>query len=234
MKKSTKKTIMSIAIFLVFTVIISALILYINIFPLAKPIELPMVKEVNSVEIKKENTVVKYIDDKEILEILKIFSNAKPTRIITAHERPMVKEYYIVIFDISEDRLYTSFVYNQNEKWYIEQPYVGVYEIKKGLLDFLPYIEPLNQKQNAQTELSDLIPMVKVKGRLYLDTGKESDITGRCGVMDGQITSTVEPFQKLTQDNQSNFGVGYEYQFVNDSSIDIYMNEKWIRFENND
>lgn len=50
--------------------------------------------------------------------------------------------------------------------------------------------------------------------------------------MDGKITSTVGPFEKPTQDKQSNFGVGYEYQFVNDSSIDIYMNEKWIRFEN--
>lgn len=83
-------------------------------------------------------------------------------------------------------------------------------------------------------ELTDVIPMVRIEGRLYLDTGKESDIEARCGVMDGKITSTVEPFEKPTQDNQSNFGSGYEYQFVNDNSIDIYMNEKWIRFENKD
>ena len=234
MRMPTKKIIMRIVIFFIFAVIISAVILYINIFPLAKPMELPMVNEIYAVEIEKDNTVVRYIDGKEIIEILNFFSNAKPTRIITAHERPMVREYYIVNFDISKDRIYTSFIYNEDSKWYIEQPYVGVYEIRKGLLDFLPYIEPLNQKENAQMELADLIPMVKVNGKLYLDTGKGSDITGRCGVMDGQITSTVEPFEKPTQDNQSNFGVGYEYQFVNDSSIDIYMNEKGIRFENND
>lgn len=224
---------MFIAVF-IFTVIISALILYMNVFPLAKPIELPIADEVYIVEIKKENIMEKYTDDKEILEILNCFSNAKPTRIITAHERPIVSEYYTINFYSKEDGLYTSFIYNENSKWYIEQPYYGVYEMKKGLLDFLPYIETLIQKQNIKTELADLIPMVRVGGKLYLDTGKESDISARCGVMDGKITSTVEPFEKPTQDDQSNFGSGYEYQFINDNSIDIYMNKKWIRFDNED
>lgn len=214
--------------------IISALILYINIFPLAKPIELPIANEVYGVEIKKENIMESYTDDVEILDILNCFSNAKPTRMITTNERPIVSEYYTVNFYSRKDRLYTLFIYNENSKWYIEQPYYGVYEIKKGLLDFLPYIETLIQKQNIKTELADLIPMVRVRGKLYLDTGKESDIIGRCGVMDGQITSTVEPFEKPTQDNQSNFGIGHEYQFVNDNSIDIYMNEKWFRFDKED
>ena len=105
------------------------------------------------------------------------------------------------------------------------------YNVVEGSIDY-QYIKTLIQEQNRSAELYDLIPMVRIDGRLYLDTGKESDITGRCGVMDGQITSTVEPFEKPTKDDQSNFGVGYEYQFINDNSIDIYMNEKWIRFEN--
>jgi hypothetical protein len=103
--------------------------------------------------------------------------------------------------------------------------------VVEGSIDY-QYIKTLIQEQNRSAELYDLIPMVRIDGRLYLDTGKESDITGRCGVMDGQITSTVEPFEKPTKDDQSNFGVGYEYQFINDNSIDIYMNDKWIRFEN--
>lgn len=105
------------------------------------------------------------------------------------------------------------------------------YNVVEGSIDY-QYIKTLIQEQNRSAELYDLIPMVRIDVRLYLDTGKESDITGRCGVMDGQITSTVEPFEKPTKDDQSNFGVGYEYQFINDNSIDIYMNDKWIRFEN--
>lgn len=77
----------------------------------------------------------------------------------------------------------------------------------------------------------DQIPMLMVNGKLYYDTGKESDIGARCGVMDGEITSTVDASEIPNQDDQSNFGSGYGYQFVNEQSIDVYMNEKWIRFE---
>lgn len=77
----------------------------------------------------------------------------------------------------------------------------------------------------------DFIPTVMVKDTLYYGTGHESDITGRCGVPDGQIMSTVDSSKTPTKDNQSNFGTGYEYQFVDEDSIDVYTNEKWMRFE---
>ena len=76
----------------------------------------------------------------------------------------------------------------------------------------------------------DRIPMVMVNGELYLDTGRESDIDGRCGVMDGEISSTIDATEIPTQDNQSNFGEGYGYQFVDINNIDILINGKWIRF----
>ena len=53
-----------------------------------------------------------------------------------------------------------------------------------------------------ETHEWDKIPMVMVDGKLYYDTGKESTISGRCGVMDGA-----------------------------DNTIEIFMNEKWIVFE---
>ena len=74
----------------------------------------------------------------------------------------------------------------------------------------------------------DMPPMVMVDGELYLTTGYESTAEGRCGVMDGQITSTVEGWEKPTEDDQSNFGIGYGYQYGStDGTIEIYMNEKW-------
>lgn len=76
----------------------------------------------------------------------------------------------------------------------------------------------------------DLKPMVMVNGELYLDTGRESTVEGRCGVMDGEITSTVEGWEKPTEDNQSNFGTGYGYQYGTPGTIEIYMNEKWWVF----
>lgn len=74
----------------------------------------------------------------------------------------------------------------------------------------------------------DMIPMVMVDGELYLTTGYESTVEGRCGVMDGEITSTVDGSEKPTENNQSNFGTGFGYQYGSqEGTIEIYMNEKW-------
>ena len=77
----------------------------------------------------------------------------------------------------------------------------------------------------------DRIPMVRVNGKLYYDTGKESTISGRCGNMDGEITSTVDGTEIPMEDNQSNFGSGFGYQYGADDTIEIYMNNKWFVFE---
>lgn len=83
----------------------------------------------------------------------------------------------------------------------------------------------------AEDEQWALIPMVMVNGELYLDTGMESSVDGRCGVMDGEITSSVDGTQKPTQDGESNFGTGYGYQYGSrEGTIEIFMNEKWWIF----
>ncbi|TWH55848.1 hypothetical protein DesLBE_0021 [Desulfitobacterium sp. LBE] len=113
----------------------------------------------------------------------------------------------------------------------------GDYRIVKDISDFRgtgdyeKYYLTAEFSVDERTKSADLAPMVMIKGKLYQDTGKESDIKARCGVMDGEVTSTVGPFEKPTQDNQSNFGSEYGYQFVDERSVDIFMNEKWLRFE---
>ncbi len=88
------------------------------------------------------------------------------------------------------------------------------------------------EEQGAgETQLADHPPMVRIKGELYLDTGRESDVGARCGVMDGEITSAVAEGKLPTEDDQSNFGTGYEYQFVSENGVDIVINQKWMRFE---
>lgn len=85
--------------------------------------------------------------------------------------------------------------------------------------------------KEEEQEQWDLIPMVMVDGKLYLDTGVESSVEARCGVMDGEITSSVDGTQKPTKDGESNFGTGYEYQYgPQEGTIEIFMNEKWWVF----
>ena len=91
------------------------------------------------------------------------------------------------------------------------------------------YAITLNTPAN-RTEKWDLIPMVMVNGELYLDTGIESSVEARCGMMDGEITSTVDGSEKPTQNDQSNFGTGFGYQYGTEGTIEIFMNEKWWIF----
>lgn len=74
--------------------------------------------------------------------------------------------------------------------------------------------------------------MVMIDGELYYNIGRESTIEGRCGVMDGEISSSVESTETPTENNQSNFGTDYGYQYGADGIIEIYMEDKWIVFKN--
>lgn len=73
--------------------------------------------------------------------------------------------------------------------------------------------------------------MVMIDDKLYVETGNESDIYGRCGMMDGSIDSTVDPSEIPTENHQSNFGTGYGFQYVDEDSIDVFIDGKWMRFD---
>lgn len=82
-----------------------------------------------------------------------------------------------------------------------------------------------------KSETYDRIPMVMVDDVLYLDTGEESGSVREDGLFDGEITSKVDQSQIPTENNQSNFGIGYGYQYGTNGTIEIYINEKWCIFE---
>ena len=89
--------------------------------------------------------------------------------------------------------------------------------------------------EEEEQEQWAMIPMVMIDGKLYLDTGMESSVEARCGVMDGEITSSVDGTKKPTQDGESNFGTGYGYQYgPQEGTIEIFMNEKWWVFATED
>ena len=77
----------------------------------------------------------------------------------------------------------------------------------------------------------DKIPTVMIDGKLYYDTGKESTGVKENTQTDGEITSTVDGSEMPAEDNQSNFGTGFEYIYGTDDTIEIFMNNKWIIFE---
>lgn len=78
----------------------------------------------------------------------------------------------------------------------------------------------------------DICPCVMVDGIVYYDTGYKSSIDGRCGNMDGQITSECSGSEVPTEDNQSNFGKGYDYQYGSvEGTIEIRLTDgNWYVF----
>ncbi len=81
-----------------------------------------------------------------------------------------------------------------------------------------------------ESEQWDFPPMVMVDGELYLDTGCSSTITARCGTPDGTITSSVDGSERPTENDQSNFGTGYEYQITGEGTIELLLDDEWRIF----
>jgi len=107
------------------------------------------------------------------------------------------------------------------------EPYKNNRGVKYGswFMDYEPPIEDGTKEEVA------LIPMVKVNGVLYLDTGIFStpSITNR--THDGEITSAVKSSEKPTENDQSNFETGYGYVIGSlDGTIELDMNGQWRIF----
>ena len=76
-----------------------------------------------------------------------------------------------------------------------------------------------------EEQMTDICPCIMVDGTLYYATGYKSTVSGRCGTMDGQITSTCAGTEVPTENGQSNFGAGYGYQYGQAGTIEIPMDD---------
>lgn len=95
--------------------------------------------------------------------------------------------------------------------------------------------EPSSKKQLPESSGSDEIategvydypPMIMVDNVLYHDSGEISTAL-RCGMMDGEITDTVDG--EPTENDQSNFGTGYGYQY-GAGTIEVRIDDEWHIF----
>ncbi len=75
------------------------------------------------------------------------------------------------------------------------------------------------------------IPMLMLGGELYCDTGEVSD-EPRCGMMDGEISSSVESWERPAGDGQSNFGSGYGWQYGHEEgTVEVSIDGQWRVFQ---
>lgn len=113
---------------LLFVLIFSFVFALVGCSKQAEPIVLPAVDEIDSIEITAINgSQVSYSDKEWIEQLLSVFLQAEATTLQSIQDVPNVENYGKV--DISNNGgITTVFYYVDNGKYYIEQPYQGIYE----------------------------------------------------------------------------------------------------------
>lgn len=91
--------------------------------------------------------------------------------------------------------------------------------------------DPPKSDGEIDTNTADCAKAVFVMDKLFISTENESTAQGRCGVMDGTITSAVGEGEVPTVNRQSNFGTGYSYQVTGEDTVDVLIDGKFIVFK---
>lgn len=142
------------------------------------------------------------------------------------------------IITISEDEENHSFMgLGYNVKYYLnegETEYKNAYGAECRLFGKILLWAYVQDKDNEEERISNkgsgwvLVPMIMVNDELYLDTGHTNN-EAKCGVMDGEISSSVEAYERPTENDQSNFGKGYGYQLgAEEGTIEVLIDGKWV------
>lgn len=89
-----------------------------------------------------------------------------------------------------------------------------------------------SEDKSAGSENSNAnLLLVMVNGEIYQDMAYiNSSVT--CGTADGVIVSSVDANKAPEKNDESNFGVGYEYQYWDTGYINVRIDDKWRIFQN--
>lgn len=96
------------------------------------PITLPQIDDITSVDITVGKNKVNHTDKAWISEIISDISSSEPTSKESIQDTPQVENYIKIDFQFKTG---TSilYVYEDSSKYYIEQPYQGIYKTDSQL-----------------------------------------------------------------------------------------------------
>lgn len=72
--------------------------------------------------------IIEVTDSTKIQDIVNVINNAKQTKDESTQDVPDVEKYGKITF-VSKGNDRILYYYEKNKKWYIEEPYVGIYEL---------------------------------------------------------------------------------------------------------
>ena len=102
----------------------------------AAPIQLPQATDITSVDVTIEESTINHSDTTWISEIISDISSSEPTSKQSIQDFPQTESYIKIDFQF-ETGTSTIFAYEENGKYYIEQPYQGIYKIDSQLYERL-------------------------------------------------------------------------------------------------
>lgn len=106
-------------------------------FPIAKTIQYPLIEDVTSIKISPDNNNEgKKILGTDFVKVINHISNSKPTRIKSINDIPSVRPYYKIEL-LTEENIFTYYIYKDNKKVYIERPYEGIYTINNKIINII-------------------------------------------------------------------------------------------------
>lgn len=106
----------------------------------AAPITLPQADKITSIDITIEENTVSHSDKTWMSEIIADISSSKPTKKESVQDFPQAKSYIRIDFRHetgTETEIITIFAYEDRGKYYLEQPYQGIYKIERRLFERL-------------------------------------------------------------------------------------------------
>ena len=140
MKK--KNMILTLALIVCVGFLVGSITLFNDMFPKAPPIRHPELEEIVSVTLNYDNSDDSISIDKQYCEsLIQYISKSKSTRVQSWNDYPSSRPYYRIEIQ-TNDIQYRYFIYEDDEKVYIEMPYEGIYETNEELFSLvLAYFE---------------------------------------------------------------------------------------------
>ena len=97
----------------------------------APPISLPDADSVLSVQLMQDQQEKTHADPLWIQNLLSQLSGAKPTRRESVQDFPNAEHPIRIDFSLADGMIRTVFAYEQDGRYYLEQPYQGIYQISE-------------------------------------------------------------------------------------------------------
>ncbi|MBE5905434.1 MAG: hypothetical protein E7277_01395 [Lachnospiraceae bacterium] len=141
--------------------------------------------------------------------------------------RILVDEYGATAATFAEAELKGAYMPEDAEYFICNRPFFYAIADENGMV----YYEGIMQQGEkiTDTEVKIRQPIVKVNGQIYVKTDEVAKVT--CGTADGRIRWSEEPGKVPINDDSSNFGEGYRYQYADEHHLSVEIDGIWYAFE---